>query len=67
MSQGNSIELYVFTSLCCQMCPVDGNNIGEHPSVVRLLKGVFNTRHPKKQLVTEWDLELVLKVLKGTI
>ena len=48
------------------LSPDDGKNIGEHPSVVRLLKGVFNTRHPKKQLLTEWDLELVLKVLKGT-
>ena len=48
------------------LSPVDGKNIGEHPSVVRLLKGVFNTRPPKKQLVPEWDLELVLKVLKGT-
>ena len=48
------------------LSPVDGKNIGEHPSVLRLLKGLFNTRPPKKQLVPEWDLELVLKVLKGT-
>lgn len=43
---------------------VDGHRVGEHPKVIRLLKGVFNRRPPKKSLVPEWDLNLVLKALR---
>jgi len=42
---------------------VEGHKIGEHPRVIRLLKGVFNKRPPKKSLVPEWNLRMVLKVL----
>ena len=38
--------------------------VGQHPYVIRLLKGVFNGRPPTKKLVPEWDLPLVLGCLK---
>ena len=36
--------------------PMEGIQIGQHPDIVRLMKGVFNTRLPIKRLVPEWDL-----------
>ena len=45
--------------------PVDNFSVGQHPDVVRLLKGVFNSRPPQKKLVPEWDLKIVLDFLAG--
>ena len=44
---------------------IDGHKVGEHPKVLRLLKGVFQTRPPKKSLVPEWDLHVVLDALRS--
>jgi len=41
---------------------IDGFKVGQHPYVVQMLKGVFNSRPPKTKLVPEWNL---LKVLDG--
>jgi integrase len=38
--------------------------IGKHPHVIRVLKGVFNSRPPEHRLIPEWDLPLVLQMLK---
>ena len=35
--------------------------------MVRLLKGVFNSRPPQKKLVPEWDLKIVLDFLAGNV
>lgn len=43
--------------------PADGISVGQHPDIIRLLKGVFNTRPPEKRLVPEWDLRKVLDFL----
>jgi len=43
---------------------IDGHKVGQHPGVIRLLRGVFNSRPPRKTLVPEWDLRLVLRALK---
>jgi integrase len=40
--------------------------IGQHPHIIRLLKGVFNSRPPKVKLIPEWDLDMVLKMLQKT-
>ena len=45
--------------------PLDGLKIGEHPSVSRVVKGVFNLQPPIKKVLPVWDLGLVLKALKG--
>lgn len=44
--------------------PIDKIPIGQHPYVIRLLRGVFNTRPPMYKLLPEWDLLLVLEQLK---
>ena len=44
--------------------PVEKIPIGQHPYIVRLLKGVFNSRPPKVKLLPEWDLNKVLDNLQ---
>lgn len=44
--------------------PVNNCPIGQHPFIIRLLRGVFNKRPPIKKLTPEWDLPLVLGCLK---
>ncbi len=45
--------------------PSSGRKVGEMPQVIRFLKGVFNSRPPRKMLTPEWDLPLVLNVLSA--
>ncbi|MCG8048370.1 MAG: hypothetical protein N0E48_22590 [Candidatus Thiodiazotropha endolucinida] len=47
--------------------PVDNVSVGQHPHIIRLLKGVFNSRPPQKKLVPEWDLQRVLDFLSGDL
>ena len=44
--------------------PVDNKAVGQHPYIIRLIKGVFNSRPPVKKLVPEWDLSLVLEAIQ---
>ena len=44
--------------------PVDNKAVGQHPYIIRLLKGIFNSRPPVKRLVPEWDLSVVLEALQ---
>jgi len=44
--------------------PVDRIPVGQHPYIIRLLKGIFNERPPVKRLVPEWNLLFVLDALK---
>ncbi len=44
--------------------PIDKIPIGQHPSIIRLLRGVFNERPPTRKLIPEWDLPLVLDCLE---
>ena len=50
--------------LSAVLAPVDKTPIGQHPFIIRLLRGVFNERPPVKKLVPEWNLLLVLESLK---
>ena len=43
---------------------VDGMSIGNHPLVVRFLKGVFNLRPPVPRYKGVWDVSIVLRFLK---
>ncbi|MCW4309287.1 MAG: tyrosine-type recombinase/integrase [Candidatus Thiodiazotropha endolucinida] len=47
--------------------PADGMPVGQHPDILRLLKGVFNSRPPEKRLLPEWDLKKVLDFLSGSL
>lgn len=49
--------------LSVMLPPINGISVGQHPDIIRLLKGVFNSRPPVKHLVPEWDLHLVLNIL----
>lgn len=46
------------------MPPIEKIPVGQHPYIIRLVKGVFNSRPPKVVLVPEWSLPKVLKKLK---
>lgn len=46
------------------LAPVDNVAIGQHPLIIRLLKGVFNKRPPVRKLVPEWSLSLVSDCLQ---
>lgn len=53
-----------YRSMLSVMLPqIDGISVGKHPDIIRLLKGVFNSRPPVKLLVPEWDLQRVLNLL----
>lgn len=42
----------------------DGKVFGQHPLVVRLLRGVFNTRPSQARYAFSWDVSLVLNYLR---
>lgn len=43
---------------------VDGFKVGQHPDIIRLIKGVFHSRPPQKRLLPEWNIEEVLEALQ---
>ena len=47
------------------LAPVEKFPVGQHPYIIRLLRGIFNTRPPVKRLLPEWDLLIVLDGLKN--
>ena len=51
------------SALSMTLKPVEGFNVGDHPLVRRLMKGVFNVRPPKKKLVPSWSVQKVLDTL----
>ena len=44
--------------------PMNGYNVGEHPLVCRLMKGIFNERPPQTSLVPNWSVSKVLGTLR---
>ncbi len=45
--------------------PIDGYKIGEHPTVIQLLKGCFNRKPPKARYNSLWDPDVVLNYLNS--
>ena len=43
--------------------PIDGCSVGKHPLVIRLLKGIFNSKPPSPKYATTWDVAKVLSYL----
>jgi site-specific recombinase XerD len=41
--------------------PLEGHNIGEHPLVVQLLKGIFNSKPPRPRYDVMWDPDDVIQ------
>ena len=44
--------------------PIGSVPVGQHPHIIRLLRGVFNLRPPTVKLLPEWDLPKVLKAIQ---
>ena len=42
---------------------IQGFNVGQHPLVVQLLKGIYNSRPPMPRYVNIWDVEKVTQYL----
>ena len=45
--------------------PINGQSIGQHPLVSRLLKGAFQSRPPLPRYTETWDVAMVLSYLDG--
>lgn len=44
---------------------VDGVHFGQHPLIVRLMKGVHNQRPPSRRLFPSWDASLVVQLFRS--
>ena len=47
------------SALSSAVLPIDGLQVGSHPLVSRLLKGIFNLRPPEPKYLDMWDVTLV--------
>ena len=45
--------------------PINGQSIGQHPLVSRLLKGAFQSRLPVSRYTETWDVAMVVSYLDG--
>ena len=52
------------STLSGTIMPIEGFKVGEHPLVLHLLKGIFNVRPLKKNLILSWEVDIVLEHLK---
>lgn len=54
-----------YRSMLSNILPlIDNQPVGQHPSICRLIKGIFNSRPPVTKLLPEWDLHIVLRMLE---
>ena len=53
------------SALSGMLVPVNRRPIGEHPLIVRLLKGMFNVHPPVPRYNGTWDVNIVLKFLEN--
>ena len=44
---------------------VDGQEIGQHPTISRLMKGIYNNRPPLPRYTCTWDVRIVLDFIKA--
>ena len=59
----NSINAYR-SAISSAHKKVDGNDVGQHPTISRLMKGIYNNRPPLPRYVNTWDVQTVLDYLK---
>lgn len=52
------------SALSSVLLPVDGHPLGEHPIIIRLLKGMFVCRPPQPKYTCTWDVDILLKYLE---
>ena len=44
---------------------IDGVPAGQHPMVIRLMQGIFNTRPSKPRYTSVWDVDIVINHIKS--
>ena len=44
---------------------IDGSDVGQHPTITRLMKGIFNDRPPLPRYTNTWDVQTVLNYLRS--
>ena len=52
------------SALSSTLTPIDGFPIGQHPLIIRQLKGIFNLRPPQITLFPTWSVKNVLDMLE---
>lgn len=56
----------VYRSMLSGTLPqVNGYDLGKHPTVLKLMKGIFNSNPPKPKYSGTWDVDLVIKFFKS--
>ena len=50
--------------LSAVLSPIEGFKVGQHPTILQLIKGTFNSRPPVRRLLPEWNLNKVLRSLE---
>lgn len=53
------------SALSAYLMPIEQHSVGSHPLVIRLLKGIFNTKPPTPRYTHMWDVSVVLTHLRG--
>ena len=58
----------VYRSMLSVTLPQEnGHDVDKHPTVIKLMKGIFNSNQPKPKYGGTWDVNLVLNFLKTLI
>ena len=52
------------SALSTTLLLIDCYDVGKHPLVTRLMRGIYNSRPPVKTLVPTWSVTIVLRMLK---
>ena len=52
------------SALSTTLLPIDSYDVGKHPILTRLMRGIYNSRPPVKTLVPTWSVMIVLRMLK---
>ena len=53
------------SALSSTLLPIEGTPVGQHPLIVRLLKGVFNLSPPMPRYTYTWDVPQVFTLLRS--
>lgn len=58
----NTINIYR-SMLSSTLDPIDGLQIGKHPLVLKLMRGIYNSNPPKPKYDCTWDVDMVVNHL----
>jgi hypothetical protein len=65
------LSCYKYSTYCSALFsvlpPISGKPVGQHPIIVRLLKGIFNKNPPLPRYTATWNVGTVLTYLMKTL